>query len=193
LKELALRQILQDLSKYNIIQEAFSKFTSWSAVILVGIPKFSLFDRYPQLRELEIRELARMLLSEGSSPDLWLLDGEIHKYTCGQLPHAKHVISTLYELMESDEPVEEIPIPVATPSIQQTHSVNWPGLKKALTSSLTSGTFLDSQFYAIESRSSTGLPKIRPIYFSSMVSDSLMSKLTECKPLLRSCIDRLLI
>ena len=89
--------------------------------------------------------------------------------------------------MESDESVRVPPmwrlLPVAASPDQRATGGDWEGLKKALTSSLTSGTFLDSQFYAVESRSSTGLPKIRPIYFCSEVGDSFASKLVACKSL----------
>ena len=93
--------------------------------------------------------------------------------------------------MESDESVEETPLPVITPpSNQQTPSGDWAGLKKALISSLTSGTFLDSKFYAVESRSSTSPPKIRPVYFCSTVGDCFVSKLTACKPITQAmCMD----
>jgi hypothetical protein len=143
---------------------------------------FSLVDRYPELRELEIRELARKLLSDGPGPILLSLERKIEWYTCGELPYAKRVISALYELMENDDPVEEISLPVTATSNQRACSGDWVGLKMALTNSLTSGTFLDSQFYAVESRVPTGLPKIRPIYFSSVVSDSFTSELTKCRP-----------
>ena len=142
----------------------------------------SLIGRYPELRELKIRQLARKLLSLDSDFTLQSLKKEIENYTSGQLPHATHVITALYELMESDEPIEEIPILVAAPTHQQAPSGDWIGLKKALTSSLTSGTFLDSQFYAVESRSSTGLPKIRPMYFCSLVGGDFVSRLMKCKP-----------
>ena len=142
---------------------------------------FSPVDRYPELRELEIKEFASTLLSGGPGRASRALEGKIWEYTRGELPHAKHAISALYGLIESDKPVEEIPLPVATSSDQQAPSEDWAGLKKALTSSLTSGTFLDSQFYAVESRSSTGFPKSCPVYFSSMVGGSLVSELTACK------------
>ena len=141
---------------------------------------FSPEGRYPKLREFEIRHLARMLLSADSALTLGSLESRIESYTRGELPHAKHVISALYQLMESDGSVEEPPLPVATSSNPQAPSGDWAGLKKALTSSLTSGTFLDSQFYAVESRSSTGLPKIRPTYFCSMVGDRFVPHLMEC-------------
>ena len=87
--------------------------------------------------------------------------------------------------MESDKSVKEAPLPVAAPLNQQATGGDWEGLKKALTNSLTSGTFLDSQFYAVQSRSSTGLPNIRPVYFCSTVGGNFTSKLAACKPLAR--------
>ena len=144
---------------------------------------FSLIDRYPELRELELRQLAWTLLSTDSNRALKLLKKEIKAYTRGKLPHAKHIISALYRLIESDEPVEEPPLPATTASNQKDTGGDWAGLKKALTRSLISGTFLDSQFYAIESRSSTGLPNIQSIYFCSPVDGDFMSKLRECRAL----------
>ena len=88
--------------------------------------------------------------------------------------------------MESDESVKETPLPAVAPPNQQATGGDWEGLKKALTNSLTSGMFLDSQFYAVESRSSTGLPKIRPVYFCSAVGGSFASKLVACKSLART-------
>jgi len=139
--------------------------------------------RYPELRELELRQLARDLLSSDSDSVLGLLKAKIKYYGHGELPHAEDILPTLYELMESDESVNEIPLPAAAPPNQHASSGDWEGLKGALTSSLTSGTFLDSQFYAVESRSLAGLPKIRPIYFCSTVGGSFASKLLACKSL----------
>ena len=166
---------------------------------------FSLIDRYPELRELELRQLARVLLSSDSGLAVKSFKQKVKCYVHGELPHGGHVISALYELMESDESVEETPITMVDQRIpndvrtinqqpkkkgkkknQQITGGDWTGLKKALTSSLTSGTFLDSQFYAVESRSFTGIPKIRPIYFCSTVDDDFMSKLMACKSL--TCI-----
>ena len=133
------------------------------------------------MRELELRQLAREVLSSDLSPTLWLLRGKIRSYNDGELPHAEHILPALYELMESDESVRETPLPTPEPSAEQEATGgDWEGLKKALTSSLTNGTFLDSQFYAVESRSSTGSPKIRSVYFCSAVGGRFMSKLTAC-------------
>ena len=142
-------------------------------------------DRYPELRELELRQLARVLLSSDSGPTLGLLKTKIKSYGHGELPHAEDILPTLYELMESDESVNEIPLPAAAPPNQHASSGDWEGLKSALTSSLTSGTLLDSQLYAVESRSLADLPKIRPIYFCSTVGGSFASKLVACKFLTR--------
>ena len=142
-------------------------------------------DRYPELRELELRQLAGVLLSSDCGPTLGLLKTKVTSYGHGELPHAEDILPTLYELMESDEPVKETPLPVAASPNEEAGSRDWEGLKRALTSSLSSGTFLDSQFYAVESRSSTGLPKIRPIYFCSAVGGSSAPKLVACESLTR--------
>ena len=137
------------------------------------------------MRELELKQLARVLLSSDPGPILELLKTKIKSYTHGELPHAEHILPALYELMENDESVKEIPLPAVAPPNQQATGGDWEGLKKALTNSLTSGMFLDSQFYAVESRSSTGLPKIRPVYLCSAVGGSFASKLVACKSLAR--------
>ena len=110
---------------------------------------------------------------------------KVKSYAHGQLPHAEHILPALYELMGSDESIEETLPTTTTSSNQQVTGGDWDGLKKALTSSLTSGTFLDCQFYAVESRSSVGSPRIRPIYFCSTVGGSFTSRLVACKPLAR--------
>ena len=144
----------------------------------LGPLRFSLIDRYPELRELELKQLARALLSSDSGPAaLEVLKAKIRNYTNGELSHAEPVLPALYEFMESGVSVEEAPLPAAEGSDQQTTDGDWDELKRALTGSLTSGTFLDSQFYAAESKSSTGLPKIRPVYFCSTVSEVFVSKL----------------
>jgi hypothetical protein len=140
-------------------------------------------NRYPELRELELRQLARVLLSSDSGPTLELLRTKVKSYAHGELPHAEDILPALYELMEGDESIEETPLPAAAPPNQRVTGGDWEGLKRALTSSLTSGTFLDSQFYAVESRSSTGPPKIRPVYFCGEVGDSFASKLVACESL----------
>jgi len=126
-----------------------------------------------------------VLLSSDSGPTLGLLRAKIKGYAHGELPHAESILPALYDLMESDESVKETPVPVAASPDQQTTDGDWEGLKRALTSSLTSGTFLDCQFYAVESRPSTGLPKIRPVYFCSAVGGGFASKLVICKSLTR--------
>ena len=145
--------------------------------------KFPQIDRYPELRELGLRQLARVLLSSHPDPTVGLLKAKIKSYGHGELPHAEDILPALYELMENDESVKETPFPAPAPPNQRTTCGDLEGLKKALTSSLTSGTFLNSQFYAVESRSSAGFPKVRPVYFCSTVGGSLASKLAACKSL----------
>ena len=163
-------------------------------LLLLGCFEFLLIDRYPELRELELKQLARVLLSDDSGPTLVALRTKVKGYAGGQLRHAEHVFPAIYELMENDGPIEETPLPLPVSSNQQVTGVDWDGLKKALTSSLTSGTFLDSQFYAAESRSSTGSPKIRPVYFCSTVGGSFASKpLARGSLALTVCVGVLLI
>ena len=147
--------------------------------------KLLLIDRYPELRELELKQLTRALLSSSSDPTLGVLKTKIKSYASGQLLHAEDVLPALYELMEGDESIEETPLPIAASSNQQVTGGDWDGLKKALTSSLTSGTFLDSQFYVAEPRLPAGLPKIRPIYFCSTVGGTFASNLVACGSLAR--------
>jgi len=113
------------------------------------------------------------------------LKAKIKSYAHGELPHAEHILPALYELIENyGSTIKVMPFPEAVESPdQEVINGNWEGLKWALASSLTSGTFLDSQFYAVESRSSTGLPKIRPLYFCSTVGGGFTSKLVACKSL----------
>ena len=150
--------------------------------LLLGPIEILPIGRYPELRELELRQLARVLLSSDSGPTLGILNAKIRSYASGELPHAEHVLPALYELMESDESVEETPLPGAASTNQRFPGGDWDGLKMALTSSLTSGTFLDSQFYAVESRSQTGSPKVRPVYFCSTVGGDFASRLVACEP-----------
>jgi len=126
-----------------------------------------------------------VLLSSEPGPTLGLLKAKIEGYAHGEFPHAENILPALYDLMESDESVKESPVPVAILPDKQATDGDWEGLKRTLTSSLTSGTFLDSQFYAVESRSSTGLPKIRPVYFCSAVGGGFTSELVACKSLTR--------
>lgn len=123
------------------------------------------------------------------------LKDKIKAYTQGQLPHAEDVLPALYEFMERNEPFNETPVQSPVPCKRGSAGVDWKRvkdalkrgtgcgdwkrLKDALTWSLTSGSFLDSQFYALDSKPPAGVPKIRPIYFCSMVGGSFSSKLVK--------------
>lgn len=107
------------------------------------------------------------------------LKEKIKAYTLGQLLHAEDVLPTLYELMGKGVPLEETP---TQPPVLSTAGHDWEELKDALTLSLTSGSFLDSQFYAPDSKPlSPATPTIRPIYFCSMVGETSMSRITKCE------------
>ena len=125
--------------------------------------------------------MARTLLSSDSGPTLESPKGKIKCYAHGQLARGRHTIPVLYEFTEVDVSFDETPLPAARFLNQNVVDGDWNGLKKALTSSLTSGMFLDSQFYAAESKSSTGPPNTRPVYFCGTVGGGFTSKLMACE------------
>lgn len=119
-------------------------------------------------------------MSADSGPAFDALKDKIKAYTRGQLSHASDVLPALYELMERKEPLKKTQAQPPASSKDGTTGGDWKRLKDALTWSLTSGSFLDSQFYALDSRPSGGTTKIRPIYFCSMADGSFSSKLAKC-------------
>ena len=125
-----------------------------------------------------MKQLARTLLSTESSPALRALKDKIKAYAAGQLPHAKDILPTLYELMETDEAFKATPL--SAPSERVIAEGDWERLKDALTWSLTSGSFLDSKFYALDSKPRAGVPMTRPIYFCSMMGRTFSSRLVKC-------------
>ena len=122
-----------------------------------------------------------------SSPALPALKDKIKAYTRGQLRHAKDILPALYQLMERGEALKETPSFLTrlfgrqfTHPKQDVAHGDWGRLKDALIWSLTSGSFLDSQFYALDSRPRAGAPTIRPMYFCSMVGGTFLPKLVKC-------------
>lgn len=120
-------------------------------------------------------------MSGDSSAARRVLKDKIKAYNRGQLPHAKVILPALYELMDSDETFKEIPAQLPAPPYPIISGSCWEGLKTALTWSLTSGTFLDRQFYALDSKSGSGAPRIRPVYFWSKAGDGFLPKDSKCR------------
>ena len=73
----------------------------------------------------------------------------------------------LYELMKKETPFKETFAQPLAPSKLDAAFGDWGRLKDALTWSLTSGSFLDSQLYALDSKPLGGALRIRPIYFAA--------------------------
>ena len=128
-----------------------------------------------------MKQLARTLISTNSDPALHALKGKIKAYTRGRLPHAKDVLPALYKLMGKGEELKETPTEPPTSPKQDATGGDWKRLKYVLTWSLTSGSFLDSQFYALDSNPQAGAPTIRPIYFSSLADSTLLPRVVKCK------------
>jgi len=122
-----------------------------------------------------------VLLSADSSAARRALKDKIKAYNRGQLPHAKPILPALYGLLESDEAFKGMPVLPPAPLNWGTASRDWEGLKDALTWSLTSGTFLDRQFYALDSKSESGTPRIRPVYFCSMAGGNFLPRVSKCR------------
>jgi len=123
-----------------------------------------------------MEQLARGLLSTDPGHVLHALKDKIKASTRGELPHANGILPALYEFMEKNEVPKEAPIQPSTPST----SGDRKSLKDALTWSLSSGSFLDSQFYALDSKLRAGAPTIQPIYLCSMVGGTFLPKLVKC-------------
>ena len=92
--------------------------------------RFPWINRYPELRELELKQLARVLLSSDSGPTLGLLKAKIESYGHGELPHAEEILPALYELMESDGSVKETPPTAAAPPNQEATGKDWGGAQE---------------------------------------------------------------
>jgi len=137
--------------------------------------------RYPEMRKLELKQLAGALLSTDSSAAWRALKDKIKAYNRGQLPHAKDILPALYEFLDSDEAFKGIPAQSPAPPNKGIAGRDWEGLKDALTWSLTSGTFLDRQFYALDSKSGSGAPGIRPVYFCSIAGDKFLPRVSKCR------------
>ena len=140
--------------------------------------------RYPEVRNLELEQLTKALLSTDPSAVRRALKDKIKAYSRGQLPSARDILPALYESIESIDSLKgrskAKKVQFHVPSNQCTTAGDRGGLKDALTRSLTSGTFLDSQFYALDSKSGSDAPRVRPIYICSMASSTFVPKLLKC-------------
>ena len=129
---------------------------------------------------MELEQLARTLLSADPNSALNAFKEKIKACALGQLPHAKDVPPALYGLMGGNKPFD--PTQPPAPAEETAIGRGWEKLKDALTLSLTSGSFLDSQFYALDSKPlASDMPMIRPIYFCSMAGGHFSSRLMKCR------------
>lgn len=128
--------------------------------------------------EIQVEHLARNLLS---SIDPWktaALKRKIEIYTSGALPHAQDVLPALYHRLANPRLLS-----VRTPHLFQIPprgDFDWQPLRRELTKSLSTGTFLNMELHAPESRSSSGQLKLRPLYFCSAVGGEYIAKMLSC-------------
>lgn len=127
---------------------------------------------------MQIEHLARNLLSSIEPWKTVALKRKIEAYTSGSLPHAQDVLPILYHRLANPRLLSiRTPPPLQAPS---RGDFDWQVLKNELTKSLSSGTFLNMELYALESRSSGGKPKLRPLYFCKAVGCEYTAKMLSC-------------
>lgn len=180
MKLLALDEIKRTLDSYDIIEELFSKYTSWY-VALLSLPPTSaknLCFSFPEVREVQAEHLARNLLSSIEPWKAAALKRKIEVYTSGALPHAQDVLPTLYHRLANP-----LRLSMRTPhpfQLPQRGDFNWGALKNELMKSMSSGTFLNMELYAPESRSPAGQQNLRPLYFCSAIGGEYTAKILSC-------------
>jgi hypothetical protein len=188
LKLLALDEIKRTLDSYDIIEEVFSKYTSWY-VALLSLPPTStksLYFSFPEIREVQVEHLARNLLSSIEPWKAAALKRKIEVYTSGALPHAQDVLPALYHRLANPLRLSmRTPHPFPLP---QRGDFNWGALKNELMKSMGSGTFLDMELRAPESKSPAGQQNLRPLYFCSAIGGEYTAKILSCTFLSRSVL-----
>ena len=132
---------------------------------------------------MQVKHLARSLLSSSEPWKTAALKRKIECYTAGGLPHAQEVLPALYRRFANPQalrpvaPSTRAPRPLQAPPKD---GFEWQVLKTELTRSLSSGAFLNMELYAPTSRSSGGRPKLRPLYFCSAVGSECTIKILYC-------------
>ena len=103
-------------------------------------------------------------------------DAKIQEYFAGKLPHAKDLVLGLFDLLASNRMLPHPSPPGSSQSTITPYSdVNhgsWIQLRDAITSSLTTGVFLDSMFYVEDSM------ELRPLFFCGSVFPALIRKIS---------------
>lgn len=135
---------------------------------------------------MQVEHLARNLLSSIQPWKTAALKRKIEIYTAGTLSHAQDVLPNLYHRLANPR-LLSMPTPHPFP-VPSRGDFDWQALKNELTKSLSSGTFLNTELYALESRSSGGQPKLRPLYFCRAVGREHIAKILSCMSLF--CIGR---
>lgn len=127
---------------------------------------------------MQIEHLARNLVSSIEPWKTVALKRKIETYTSGALPYAQEVLPTLYNRLANPRLLSmRTSHPLPPPSRSD---FNWQVLKNELTKSLSTGTFLNVEFHALESRSSDCQPKLRPLYFCKTVGGEHTTKMLSC-------------
>ena len=146
---------------------------------LPSVPANIRIFSFPEIMEVQVEHLARNLLSSIEPWKTAALKRKIEVYTSGALPHAQEVLPALYHRLASPRL-----LPMRTPHQFQMPlrgDFDWRILKRELTKSLSTGTFLNMELRAPEFRSSSGQLKLRPLYFCGAAGGEYTTKILSCK------------
>ena len=104
LKILALNHMRSELAKCNIVEEAFSRFTSRSACHITGVDSMlTERRRYDEMRSLYANQLASVWMDDSTTETIRTsVDEKIDSFVKGRLEHASEMLSALLEIVSRD-------------------------------------------------------------------------------------------
>ena len=192
LKRVALRGIKSGLDKCDIVQEAFSLFTSRCAQLassLTSRRRLRCVHRYSEIRTMQVNHLLRIWLSAGEESKVVRkkLEEKIDSYAAGKLDHAVDTILHIWQISNEQEGEGELVSSnfsgsVSTRSIKPSSSdaTRFMGcdIRFALVKSIQEGHLLDRKYWARRSREGG----IEPVYFFNAATCAELLSFDTCEP-----------
>ncbi|KAF9785433.1 hypothetical protein BJ322DRAFT_830356 [Thelephora terrestris] len=149
LKALALDRIRGELSKCDIVEESFSRFTS----------------QYDEIRSLYVEQLAYTWVEDSTEATRTSIEKKVDSFVEGDLEHAAEMVSTLWKMVNKDGDIKA-PSNTSPTTTQVKSPAHWDSVKIALIKSIRTGVFFDRKYLTRHSISGDGL---KPVYFSSTI------------------------
>jgi len=107
LKTLALGHIRNQLTKCNIVEEAFSRFASrWVEYAAVIDCTLMARRRYDEIRGLYVDQLARVWMEDSTETTNASINKRIDSFAEGDLEYAAETLSALWEIANKDGDVK---------------------------------------------------------------------------------------